>query len=350
MSHSINTKGISKTREELIKEHIDQSPPASTLPSVFMYFNPLKYTGVLIGDLDIYTPSDSAVLYAKSLTLPNIQSNTTSTIIEDSEGNACRLLLNIPYNIVQNTMLVILEPMLILKNGTSTIEIVNEKTIALFNDEQEFRNAGWGQKMPPGFSKDYYLTQAETLLEKKQYKEALRKYSIGMNHDPTNVEILSGLISCYMSLGDLDNALAISKRALEINPNHINIIKMRTKCLVDSNRIQEAKSLIENTRDNDISIDTFIDDKSSKKCIKCNRTRLSRLKELVLVEWPKLVSIEKIKKKLWDEGVHADRVSIRGKTAILIYDSVEKREEARRQLLGLEDSEFMLANEPAVYT
>ena len=349
MSCSLITKGLSKTRDELIKEHLDQTVSNSSIPAAFLYFNPLKYTPVLINDLDLYTPPSLSVLYALTVTPSNYFNNVLSTIIEDSEGTVCRLVLHIHTNISQKSMISILEPMFIVKNGTSTIEISDSKMISMFSDPQEFRNAGWGQNMPPGFTKDHYLAQANALQEKNNYKEALRNYSIGLNHDPTNIEILTGLISCYVHLGDLDNALAITKRALEISPNDINIVKMRVKCLIDTNRIQEAKSLAENSKANDIDIDSIIDDKSAKKITKCNRTRLSRLKELVLVEWPKLISIEKIKKKLNDEGVSADRVSIRGKTAILIYDTVEKREEARHKLLKLEDSEFMLANEPATY-
>lgn len=348
MSYIMNTKGISKTREDLIQEHLKQLSANHVIPAAFLYFNPLKFTPVQMSDLDMFTPASLSVLYVKTITNSNVSNGETSTIIEDSQLSVCKLVLVGSGLISCNTMLVILEPVLTMKNGTSTIEIRESKDIAMFTDEQEFRNAGWGQKMPPGFGLDYYISQGAELLEKKLFKEALRKYSIGMNKDPSNLEVLTGLISCYISLNDLDNALAISKRALEISPNNVKIVKMCAKCLVDTNRYQEAKVLIENTRANDIDIENFTE-KSTKKTPKCNRTRLSRLKELVLVEWPKLVSIEKMKKKLNDEGVHADRVSIRGKTAILIYDSIEKREEAREQILGLEDSEFMLANEPAIF-
>ena len=349
MSYSINTKGISKSREDLIQEHLKQSISNQLLPAAFLYFNPLKFAAVRIGDLDMFTPASLSVLYVRSITAPNISEGSLSTIIEDSHGDACKLILGFPAYVSLGSMLAILEPVLAMKNGTGAVEINNPQDISVFNDEQEFRNAGWGQAMPPGFGTDHYLAQAAVLLEKKQYKEALRKYSIAMNNDPSNLDVLSGLISCYMSLGDMDNALAISKRALEISPGNVKVVKMCAKCLVECNRYQEAKALIDNSRANDIDIDNFVGKNCTKRMPKCNRTRLSRLKELVLVEWPKLVSIEKIKKKLSDEGIHADRVSIRGKTAILIYDSVEKREGARKMMLSLEDSEFMLANEPAIY-
>lgn len=347
MSQKLNMKGIAKSREELIQEH-SQKVNLINIPTAFTHFNPLKFSHVTIAELDLFTPPSLSVLYARTITHPNI-TNQTSSIIEDSQGNACKLTLPSPIHLPINSMLVILEPLLILKNNTGTIEIDTLTSIAIFNDDQEFCNAGWGQKMPPGFSCDHYKTQASQLEEKKQYKEALRKYSIGLNHDPQNLEVMSGLINCYMALGDTDNALSVSKRALDISPVNLKIVKLRTKCLVDCGRIQEARVLVENSRANDIDIDKIIEEKGTKRIVRCNRTRLSRLKELVLVEWPKLVSIEKIKKKLNDEGVNADRVSIRGKTAILIYDSVEKREEARTKLLELEDSEFMLANEPAMY-
>ena len=297
----------------------------------------------------MFTPASLSVLYVRSITLPNLIDSKVATIIEDSLGDVCKLILEISATVSKGAMLAIFEPVLIIRNGTGSIEITDEKTICIFTEEQEFRNAGWGQQMPPGFTTEHYIAQGSLLLEKKMYKESLRKFSIAMNNDPLNMDILAGLVTCYINLGDLDNALAISKRGLEINPNHVNLIKMRAKCLIDTNRIQEAKFLVENTRANDIDFGEILEKNNNKKIPKCNRTRLSRLKELVLVEWPKLVSIEKIKKKLNDEGVHADRISIRGKTAILIYDSVDKREDARKKLLSLEDSEFMLANEPAVY-
>lgn len=347
MSQKLNLKGIAKTREELIQEHSKQVGLES-VPAAFTHFNPLKFSHVTIAELDLFTPPSLSVLYARTITHPNTTS-TTSSIIEDNQGNVCKLFFPSPTTLPLNSMLALLEPLLILKNDTSTIEIKDLNNISLFTDEQEFCNAGWGQKMPPGFSCDHYKSQGQQLEEKKQYKEALRKYSIALNHDPQNVEVMTGLIACYAALGDTDNALSVSKRALELSPGHLKLVKLRTKCLVDCGRIQEARVLVENSRVNDIDLDSIVEDKGNKKIVKCNRTRLCRLKELVLVEWPKLVSIEKIKKKLNDEGVNADRVSIRGKTAILIYDSVEKREEARVKLLELEDSEFMLANEPALY-
>jgi hypothetical protein len=347
MSLKLNLKGISKTREEIIQEH-QRKNDFKALPSIFTHFNHLKYSPVTISELDMFTPASDSVLYARSITYTN-HSSETSSIIEDNQGQVCQLLLPGKTHLPIHSMMVILEPQFSLKDCLGSVEIEEITSIALFCDEQEFRNAGWGQKPPPGFTSEHFRLQGACLEEKKLYKEALRKYSIGFNYDPQNLDVMLGLASCYFASGDLENALAVSKKALDHSPENSKVIKLRTKCLIDSGRIQEARSLIEKSRINDIDIDTIIEEKVTKKIVKCNRTRLSRLKELVLVEWPKLVSIEKIKKKLSDEGVFADRVSIRGKTAILIYDSVEKREEARVKLLELEDSEFMLANEPALY-
>ena len=347
MSLKLNMKGINKSREEIIQEHLRKND-FRTLPSVFIHFNHLKFSPVTISELDMFTPASGSVVYARSITNPNL-GNSTSSIIEDNQGQVCQLILPCKAHLPINSMLVILEPQFSLKDCIGSIEIDELNSIAIFNDEQEFRNAGWGQKLPPGFNSEHYRAQAASFEEKKMFKEALRKYSIGLNFDPSNLEVMTGLLNCYLNSGDIENALIVSKRAIDLYPDNSKLIQLRAKCLVDSGRIQEARTLIDKTRLNDIDLEAIIEEKSIKKIAKCNRTRLSRLKELVLVEWPKLVSIEKIKKKLSDEGVYADRVSIRGKTAILIYDSVEKREEARSKLLELEDSEFMLANEPALY-
>lgn len=347
MSLKLSMKGINKTREEIIKEHLRKND-FTTLPSVFINFNHLKFSPVTISELDMFTPASGSVLYVRSITNPNF-SNSTTSIVEDNQGQVCQLILPRKINLQINSMLVILEPQFSLKDCVGSIEIYDLTSIAIFNDQQEFRNAGWGQKNPVVVSSENCKAQAAWFEDKKMFREALGKYLVGLSYDPWNLEVIIGLLNCYLSLGDTENALILSKRAIEAYPGNTKLIEICTKCLVDSGRIQEARTLIEKTRLNDIDLEAIIEEKSTIKIAKCNRTRLSRLKELVLVEWPKLISIEKIKKKLSDEGVYADKISIRGKTAILIYDTVEKREEARNKLLGLEDSEFMLANEPALY-
>jgi hypothetical protein len=51
-----------------------------------------------------------------------------------------------------------------------------------------------------------------------------------------------------------------------------------------------------------------------------------RLKELVLIEWPRLQGIDELRRRLQAVGVPFQRATISGKAMLLYYDSVTTRE------------------------
>ena len=74
------------------------------------------------------------------------------------------------------------------------------------------------------------------------------------------------------------------------------------------------------------------------------------MKELVLIEWPRMFAEDVMRQRFSQVGVPVERMSIRGKTTILFYDNIALREQARIRLMQLsEEGEFMLANAPAAY-
>ena len=48
--------------------------------------------------------------------------------------------------------------------------------------------------------------------KKKMFKEAFGKYLTELNSDPWNLEVIIGLLNCYLGLGDNENALTVSEQ------------------------------------------------------------------------------------------------------------------------------------------
>jgi hypothetical protein len=80
------------------------------------------------------------------------------------------------------------------------------------------------------------------------------------------------------------------------------------------------------------------------KTVDYNPAVTRRLKELILIEWPRLLSMDELRRRLSVAGVPVQRASINGKSVILYYDTVQVREQARLRLLQLHEEEFLLAN------
>lgn len=322
-------KNMHTTKEEILKEH---EKLVKRVNRAFEAFNPLKFERINVEELQLYSCAQNQVLYAKTVADPAYVDSGTVTVVEDSKAVCCRLELAGHFEFPKHSCIAVLEPTLSISAGAMTIQVHSQAQVCMFSGEEQ-----------RDFPSNFYLAKGKALFREGKFEEALGKFSAGLNLDSRNVELLVNSAACALKLQSFDNALVFTKWALEIEPSCAQAAQIRVNCLIQTNRVAEAKALLDNTQNTPRKERTF----TEKRPLRCNRTRLTRLKELVLVEWPKLVSNEKIKKKLIENSVPVDRVSTRGKTAILVYDTVEKREKARNQLILLEDSEFMLANEPA---
>ncbi|MGH8066724.1 MAG: tetratricopeptide repeat protein [Candidatus Entotheonellia bacterium] len=61
---------------------------------------------------------------------------------------------------------------------------------------------------------------AQQALERKDWREAVRRFSQAALHDPDNADLHNYLGFSYRNLGELDAAFKHYRRALELNPRH----------------------------------------------------------------------------------------------------------------------------------
>ena len=145
-----------------------------------------------------------------------------------------------------------------------------------------------------------------------------------------------------------------AKQVLRISENSTDAKRLLAKScfalkLYGEARVIAEKLYAQNPKDNQMS--ELLSQMTNEAYIPRRHPTTRRLKELVLTEWPRMLTEEKIISKLMSNNIPVDRAAVKGKTLLLFYDDVTKREEARIRLQGLSlcnrTSEFMLANCPS---
>jgi tetratricopeptide (TPR) repeat protein len=67
----------------------------------------------------------------------------------------------------------------------------------------------------------YYLGEASKSIN--QYEEAIYYYQDALSYRGNVVEILNSIGSCYLELGNMEEALRVLEKSLEVNPNQETI-------------------------------------------------------------------------------------------------------------------------------
>jgi len=76
------------------------------------------------------------------------------------------------------------------------------------------------ESSPAGAARDPDYAAAKEALERKQWREAVERFSRAALRDPENADLQNYLGFSYRKLGQLDRAFKHYKRALELNPRH----------------------------------------------------------------------------------------------------------------------------------
>ena len=71
-----------------------------------------------------------------------------------------------------------------------------------------------------------YIKQAFELRESKNYKPAIEMLYKALEIENDNVEILSQIGELYLLLNNYQRAMQYLEKALQINPSHINSLKL----------------------------------------------------------------------------------------------------------------------------
>lgn len=322
--------------------------------------NPAFCPKIFINELNPFSNKPYSLLLAKVLTSTSITQESTSTLIQDSQGSTVQMKVTGSIHLQSDCRIGVFDPMMSMVGRQIFLE-AKANSIFVFDTDEEFLAVGWVDIKPPGFDCEHYLRMGDMMMELKRYEEALDKYTIGLKLDTSHIQLRNKVAEIYFSQKKYSEAIQHSSKAYEQNVNLDSALILADSYLM-MNQITEAHKIFDeickkhtgNKRIAELQKRLEIKVRKVKpykiKLGKINRTKLSRLKELVLVEWPRLMSAERVKDRLGSLGVPVDRVTIKGKTAILFYDEVESRETAREKILELVESEFMLANEPLRYT
>lgn len=348
--------------EDFMKENRDREHQCndSNAASSAAIFDRELYRRINILEIDAEFREPSKLLLCKAIADCEHEENATRVLIEDSEGETCSLVVNGLYDIQEGYFIGILNPNLSRDKNQNTVECT-EFSIFMFESLQDFKAAGWVEKCITKEGTEDIVALGKKLLNNKNYQEALVQFQLALNSEPSSYQILSYISTCHFHLSNFNEAYTHAKLGYEHNNQHRRSGILCVRSLLCMSKYTEAYSILEEVskqHPDNLELQSLkkkLDSKVqnirpyARKLQKVNKTRLNRLKELVLIEWPRLVSSEKIKQKLESEGVPVERLTIRGKTAILFYTNVETREFAREKLLSMPDSDFMLANEPAPF-
>ena len=66
------------------------------------------------------------------------------------------------------------------------------------------------------------IDQGNSLMDTKQFAEAVEAYGRTLERDPANLDVRVDRGTCYRALGQPEKALAEYAKALHQNPNHVN--------------------------------------------------------------------------------------------------------------------------------
>lgn len=321
--------------------------------------NPAFCPKIFINELSPFSNNPYSILLAKVLTVSATTPDSFSALIQDAQGSTITMNVLGAISLKENSRIGVFDPMLSMAGRKLLLE-AKAACIFQFPTHEEFVNVGWTEKKPPGFKSEHYLRLGEMMMELQQYQEAVDKFEIGLKIDATNLEIRTRLAQCYFLMKKFSEAVRFAREVYEESLNLDSAILLADSYLM-LNQITEAHKIFDEIYKQHsghkkvLDLQKKLETKVRKvkpykrKIGKMNKTKLSRLKELVLVEWPRLMSAERVKERLEGLGVPVDRVTIKGKTAILFYNELETRELAREKILELAESEFMLANEPVKY-
>lgn len=95
---------------------------------------------------------------------------------------------------------------------------------------------------PIVYDEDYYLKQADKSFEKGSYQAALRYYSRALNLNNTLKQAWLGQVLCLIALGQFNEAIVWSDKALEFCPDHPEIIAAKALALNRLGLKEEALS------------------------------------------------------------------------------------------------------------
>jgi len=87
---------------------------------------------------------------------------------------------------------------------------------------------------------EHYFTRAVYLLEKKEYKDALKNIEIALELDPGNYNKLIQKGICLFSLEQLDKAIETVEKAIDINPNIFYAWQLKGLILSKKDKYEEG--------------------------------------------------------------------------------------------------------------
>ena len=273
-------------------------------------------TGMTINSCEIFSQKLNTFLQVNTLTPSTTERNITQTVIEDSENKTCLLVIYAEVEITQQTTLIIKDPFLSINEGFLCICVRSPDEFGQLVDTSSSQIA---PKIPISQISNLVATAAQQYSE-KQYIEALESIQRALDIQPADFE--ARLIFCEVltSLQIRTDARDVLAKLKQEQPKNPRVAKLAN---------QLATTV---TYDQNYAIQR-------------------RMKELVLIEWPRMFAEDVMRQRFGQVGVPVERMSIRGKTTILFYDNIALREQARIRLMQLsEEGEFMLANAPATHS
>jgi tetratricopeptide (TPR) repeat protein len=84
-------------------------------------------------------------------------------------------------------------------------------------------------------------TSSLTLQDKEDLNEAIKHYKFAINLHKDDAELQYNLAVALHIRGDLDEAIIQYRKALKINPNHIQVLQSLNKCLNEQQRIKSRE-------------------------------------------------------------------------------------------------------------
>lgn len=88
-----------------------------------------------------------------------------------------------------------------------------------------------------------YITQSFDLKRQGYYKQAIEMLYKALAIEGNNVEILSQLADLYFLLGNDERVRQYSEKTLDINPQHLECLKLLAKLEIKNNNLEKAKEI-----------------------------------------------------------------------------------------------------------
>lgn len=104
-----------------------------------------------------------------------------------------------------------------------------------------------------------YITQSFDLKRQGYYKQAIEMLYKALSIESNNVEILSQLADLYFLLGNEERAKQYIDKTLEVNPQHLDCLKLLMKLDIKNNELNSAKELAQKIMEISNSSENVID-------------------------------------------------------------------------------------------